>query len=406
MHYRQWILEAKRDIIIFYKMVLQIKRDNYMKKSITPNQIKQNNRNLIYHFIYKKEKVSQQDIAFDLRLSRPTITTNLASLEEEGLIQKCGLIDSEFVGRKAAAYSIVPDFRVSIGVEILKNEVKMIAIDLYGQKIDRTSHEMNYKNEDAYYEEVCRMILAFKDSLGLADTQILGIGFAMQALISADKQTVIYGKILSCTGLRIDSFSRHLPYLCFFIHDANSAAIAEMWVSPELQDAFYLSLSKHLGAAIISGGTILTGKHGHSSTIEHIQVEPEGRLCYCGQKGCMETLCSLTSLLQEEETLKNFFELLRQGDAAAKRRWNQYLSDLARSINLLHLVHDTDFILGGYLAPYLREEDIHFLHQEIQRMTPFEEPQDFIRISKMPKHNIAIGAALPSIQNFLNQYHF
>ena len=59
-----------------------------MKKSITPNQIRENNRNLIYQYIYRKEKVSQQDIAYDLHLSRPTVITNLSSLEEDGLINK------------------------------------------------------------------------------------------------------------------------------------------------------------------------------------------------------------------------------------------------------------------------------------------------------------------------------
>ena len=48
-----------------------------MKKSITPNQIKQTNRSLIYDYIYKNQKVSQQDISYDLRLSRPTVTANL-----------------------------------------------------------------------------------------------------------------------------------------------------------------------------------------------------------------------------------------------------------------------------------------------------------------------------------------
>lgn len=91
-----------------------------MKQSITPSQIKQNNRSLIYQFIYKNKVVSQQDLSYSLRLSRPTVTTNLTSLENDGLIQKSGQMDTEFVGRKAAAYSIVPDFRVSIGVEILK----------------------------------------------------------------------------------------------------------------------------------------------------------------------------------------------------------------------------------------------------------------------------------------------
>ena len=50
-----------------------------MRKSITPNQIKETNRTLIYQYIYKKKKVSQQDISYDLHLSRPTVTTNLSS---------------------------------------------------------------------------------------------------------------------------------------------------------------------------------------------------------------------------------------------------------------------------------------------------------------------------------------
>ena len=69
---------------------------------------------------------------------------------------------------------------------------------------------------------------------------------------------------------------------------------------------------------------------------------------------------------------------------------------------MLHLVYDTDFILGGYLAQYLREEDIAFIHDKIQQMTPFTETPDFLLISKMPKHNISIGAALPYIQEFLD----
>lgn len=373
-----------------------------MKKSITPNQIRENNRNLIYQYIYRKEKVSQQDIAYDLHLSRPTVTTNLSSLEEDGLINKNGQIDTEYVGRKASAYTIVPDFRVGIGVEILKKEVKMIIVDLYGKKIERSVFEISYKDEDSYFEQVTSQILSFKDSVGIRDEQILGIGFAMQGLVSPDSQTMLYGKILECTGLSINVFTRYLPYPCSFIHDADNAAISELWISPELKDACYLSLSKHLGASLIINREIITGKHGHNSTIEHVPMEPKGRLCYCGKHGCMETLCSLDALLNDVETLDSFFAKVRNREESESKRWQEYLSHLARSINLLHLIYDQDFILGGYLAPYLQEKDLSYIHEEIRRMTPFSENQDFLHISKMPKHNITIGAALPYIQKFLN----
>lgn len=375
-----------------------------MKKSITPNQIKQNNRNLIYHYIYENKSVSQQDISYELHLSRPTVTTNLTAMEQEGLITKSGLIDTEYVGRKASAYSIVADYRISIGVEIEKKEVKIIAVNLYGEKIARMVYEITYEYEESYFKNVCDKILEFKNTLSIVDEKILGIGFAMQGLVSPDRQSMLYGKIMNCTGLSIKEFSRYLPYPCSFIHDAYSAAFSEIWVSPELTDAFYISLSEHLGAAIISKGEIVSGKHGHSSTIEHIQMEPkEGTLCYCGKHGCMETLCSVNALLKEGEVSDTFFENVRKGEVDFTERWNIFLTNLARAVNLLHLVYDTDFILGGYLAQYLREEDLDFLYERIGELTPFTEAQDFLRISKMPKHNVTIGAALPYVQEFLKE---
>ncbi len=375
-----------------------------MKNSITPNQIKQNNRNLIYRYIYEKRKVSQQDICFDLRLSRPTVTSKLNELEEEGFIEKCGQIDTEYVGRKAAAYSIAASHRVSIGVEILRKEVKMIAIDLYGQKIDRLVSALPYENDETYYKAVSDSILAFINQLGLHDSQILGVGFAIQGLISPDNRSILYGKILAETGLSIDSFSRYLPYPCAFYHDADSAAVSELWTTPDLEDAFYLSIGTHLGAAMISQRTIISGKHGHNATIEHIQMRKDGKPCYCGRRGCMETLCSLSALLKKTESPENFFSELRNGDPECQERWQIYLKDLAESINMLHLVYDTEFILGGYLAPYLIPSDLDILHRHIRANTPFEEASDFLTVSHMPKHNVAIGAALPYIQTYLDHF--
>ena len=70
----------------------------------------------------------------------------------------------------------------------------------------------------------------------------------------------------------------------------------------------------------------------------------------------METLCSLDALLNDNESLDSFFEKVRNNEINETKRWQQYLSHLSRSINLLHLIYDQDFILGGYLAPYLQEK--------------------------------------------------
>ena len=373
-----------------------------MPKRITPGQIKANNRQQIYDYIYRQRKVSQQDILYALRLSRPTVAANLTELEEDGMICKNGQIESDQIGRKAVAYSIVPDYRVAIGVEILRARVKMIAVDLYGEKLRREVVELRFAHEPTYYSRICQAINSFVDALQAPRERILGVGISAQGLASEDGRSIVYGAILGCTGLTIDVFENDIHLPCRFVHDPMGAAMSELWISPELTNAVYLSLSSHLGGAIIIGRHIMIGKHGHNSTFEHIQVRSRGELCYCGKRGCWDTLLSLQALVGEE-TLGAFFETMRAGDVAAIKRWNLYLKNLGQLIAALHLMNDVDFILGGHLAPYITEADIQRLYNEIHQLCPFEEEHDFIRISKMPSHNITVGISLPYIHAFLDE---
>ncbi len=375
-----------------------------MTKRITPGAIKKENRRRVYDYIYRNKDVSQQDISAALSLSRPTIATNLNELEDDGLIYKSGFQESEQIGRKAVTYSIVSDYRVSIGVEIMHDKSKILAIDLYGVKINRIVYKIPYKNTSGFCKKICDCILEFITETGLTDTQILGVGFAMQGLTSPEGDRINYGAILDNTGLTIDSFSRYLRYPCRFIHDPDGAALTELWYSPELTDALYLSLSEHFGGALIANGKIHPGKHGHSATFEHIQlVRENGKRCYCGRYGCAETLLSMKALVGDHDP-DLFFEKVSMQTPGYVEKWKQYLEHLAHMIYNLHLVCDTNLILGGHLAPYFTEADIEFMYDEIVKMNPFTEPNDFIHMGRMPSHNITIGAALPYINDFLQGF--
>ena len=76
--------------------------------------------------------------------------------------------------------------------------------------------------------------------------------------------------------------------------------------------------------------------------------------------------------------------------------YNIYLPDNTR------LLYDTVYVIGGYIAQYLIESDIEILYDEVEKYSPFPEYRDYIQISKMPVHNITIGAALPYINEFLD----
>lgn len=373
-----------------------------MTTRITPGQIKQTNRQQVYHYLYTEKKVSQQDISYALRLSRPTVAAALAEMEEMGMVRKNGQLESDSIGRKAAAYSVVPDYCVAIGVEIMSHVVKIMVVDLYGQKLGRVVHDIRFGNDEDYFHQVSDMILQFISSLSLRNEQILGVGFAIQGLVSGDGKEVVYGKILDCTGLKVDVFTRWLPYPCCFVHDPDAAAISELWCSPGLKHAYYLSLSLHLGGSMIQDRQVLTGRSGRSTVFEHLVMDPDGAPCYCGMRGCMETICSMNALLQDSEA-EPFFEAVRSGRKPERKRWDRYLENVGRMIAMLRLVWDVDVILGGHLAPWFREEDLKQLYTEIRRWSPFGDKEDFLHISKMPSHNITVGAALVYIRNFLEE---
>ena len=372
-----------------------------MKKTITPGQISQNNLKLIYQYIYQNDSVSQQDIVYALHLSRPTVSAKIAELEEKGLICRAGQISSELVGRKAVAYSAVPDYRVAVGAEVMKNLIKILVVDLKGNYYNRIVIEKKYENTDAYIRSFCDEVNRYIQSLCYKEEQILGIGISFQGLVNAKGTRITYGKILDCTGLKIEQFASYLSYPCRFLHDAAAAADSELWASPELSDFIYMNVSIHLGATLVHGRRILTGKHGYSGTVEHVQVIPNGKKCYCGKLGCTETVCSMSALLGEDEE-DAFFELRDAGDPAAVERWNTYLYYLSLTIHNMHLLYNEDFVIGGYLASHLRDRDITCIYENIERVSPFPEKRDYVRIGKMPKHSITYGAALPFIHDFLS----
>lgn len=113
-----------------------------MDNNITFKDIKKSNYSSIYHLIYQNERLSKQEIANQLHLSLPTVTQNLVRLEKKKLIEKSGQFESS-VGRRAVAYAICPQARISIGVEILKKTVRILAIDLLGTTFKKRNYQSN-----------------------------------------------------------------------------------------------------------------------------------------------------------------------------------------------------------------------------------------------------------------------
>ena len=382
---------------------------------LTTIQLKKINKSKVYHYIYQQHTTSKLQIVQELQMGLSTVSQNLTLLEQDGYIQRNGYFDSTG-GRKAQTIQIVPDFRISIGIGILKEMFHMTAIDLYGHILDMETISLSYADTDAYYKQMTEKIQAFITSHHYDPQKILGISIATQGITSSDHTTVTYGKILHNTGMNVDHFSSRLPFACHLEHDSKSAAHLELWNHPELDSAIVILLNRNLGGAIITDRHIHQGSTMHSGTLEHMCVNPDGPLCYCGNRGCLETYCSADALEQASGMpIPDFFHSLREisrhtadTDTDEKKSsqisqiWEDYLNHLAFAMKNLNLIIDAPMIFSGYLASFLTEEDTQYLLKQINAATPFPLRKEQILVGTYGQYTQAAGAALYYVETFLN----
>ena len=361
------------------------------------------NRKRVFDFINSKDGTSKQELSDTLNLSMPTVTQCLKDLTAKGLIQRSGYYMSTG-GRKASIITAVPKARIAIGVEMLQQSVKITAIDLSGESLKEAFYQQDFSPTEEYFKMLGDLINAFTDSLNLPDSLFLGVGIAVQGLVSHDGETIINGDILNYSGTKRAAFQKNIRLPCRLFHDTEVAAFAEIWHRDNIKNAVYIALNRNLGGALIIGGEVYLGDVLGGCIIEHMRLIPDGRPCYCGQKGCMEAYCSVSSLEKKAGVdVDTFFRRIEEGSAVHKALFDEYLGYLALAINNIRMVIDCKVILGGFLQSYLTEDHFRQLEKLTKEQSPFDSTNFSFQKSVYGKDAAARGAALVLINDFINK---
>lgn len=362
---------------------------------------------LIYNFIRDKGAASKQDIVIGLRLSLPTITQNLQYLEGMGVIDTSQKIPSTGErGRNATAYSFVKNAKFAIGIYLNRYYINGVVVDLAGDVVKEVRERVDFNLEDdSYLRKIGETVEKIKQEAEIADARLLGVGISVPGLVSEDGEEVVYGRTLDFTGSKRADIAKYIPYRNRLFHDSNAAGYAEVWISKDICDAFYLSLSNNVGGAVVVNKDIYEGGRQKSGEIGHMTVVPEnGEECYCGRRGCFDTVCRSAILDQYTDGgLKGFFELLEAKDTDAEKVWDKYLDDLALGIHNIRTLFDSPIIIGGYVGVYI-EKYLDDLCQRVDERDSFgEEAKEYLRPCRYKIESSAAGAAIFYINEFFNK---
>ncbi|MGI6176538.1 MAG: ROK family transcriptional regulator [Christensenellales bacterium] len=371
-----------------------------VRKGITSLNIKKFNRNNVYNLIYNEVSTSKMQIVQKLQMGISTVSQNIKTLEDDGLIERNGCFDSTG-GRKADMIQIIRTARVSIGVGILKKSVFIVAVDLYGTVIHSIALNLSYVTTRDYYKTLGEEIDVFIRESKIEPASILGVSIATQGIIAADGQSVSYGVIMDNSEMKLSRFSEFIPYPCRLEHDCKAAAYLELWKNKKIDSAAMLLLNPNFGGSLIINRRIFQGANMHGGVIEHLCINKDGPLCYCGSRGCLETYCSANTVEQSSGMdIQSFFENLRKGVNSCVQIWSDYLEKLAFAIRNLSILIDGHIIISGYLAPFFIEDDITCLLHEANS-PPFPIERDQILVGTYGQYTPAAGAALYYLDEFL-----
>lgn len=372
------------------------------KKKITNMEVKKKNRNDVFRYICGHGTVSNPDISYALKLSLPTATQITRELVEKGLVEERGELQSTG-GRRAKALAVSADAGQAVGLDITRNHIGLVLTDLTGELLQYERLSQPYTAEENYYQEVNRKLENFLESGGIRRGKILGIGISFPGIMNLREEMVASSHVLGTGAMPFSSVSRHFSYPCHFQNDANAGAYAEGSRMESPERFFYLSLSNTVGGAVYSGGRLEQGKNFRCGEVGHMTLIPDGRSCYCGKRGCLDTYCAAGCLSEAAGgKTEEFFRKLDRGEQEAARLWDHYTSYLAMAVNNIHMVLDCDIVLGGYVGSCMGEH-IRDVRDKVTERNTFGEDGAFIKPCRHKTEAAALGAALEVIETFLEQ---
>ncbi|MGN1015252.1 MAG: ROK family protein, partial [Butyricicoccus sp.] len=191
-----------------------------MPQTLSTAELRRQNRNLIYQYLYHaKEPVTKQTISNALSMSLPTVTQNFRDLMDSGLIRWGHTLESTG-GRKPKTIEIVADARIAIGMEIGKETLRLVAVDLRGTRIADALVYQPFSASTDYYMMLSTEIEHLIDTHHLNRDCLLGIGIALPGIVNEQSGLLDIAPSLNIRHSNLQPLFRYIPYPVRLENDA------------------------------------------------------------------------------------------------------------------------------------------------------------------------------------------
>ncbi|MFV2176928.1 ROK family protein [Actinomadura sp. LOL_016] len=338
-----------------------------MRAGPSQEDVRRHNLGTLLRFVHLRGPASRATLAESLGLNRSTIMALTSDLTAAGLVRE---ELPRGPGRRAGRPSLVvrpESTRVYVlAFEVAVDRLVVARVGLGGVILDRREGR---RARDSDPSELLGTLVAGARSLvrkAERDAVCVGAALGFPGTVRRADDAIMFGPNLDVGDLPLgDALSRRLGLgipvsVC---NDANLGALAEheRGTGVGCDNLIYLHGDVGIGGGIIAGGRLLGGDEGFGGEVGHMVVNPGGRRCACGSKGCLEAEVGERTLLflagREErpdqvgrDAVRAVVDAADRGDVVAREALHRVGTWLGLGVaNLVNVFNPGLVVFGGTL---------------------------------------------------------
>ncbi|MHA3703746.1 ROK family protein [Jatrophihabitans sp. YIM 134969] len=308
---------------------------------------------------------SRAELSRSTGLARATVGSVLADLDSEGLVGDAGTVSPSGdapLGRPARAVALRQDAAFVVGVDIARDHLRCVLCDLTGTAVHDTG-PIEFDIEGRPRETLDAAADLVRTAAGGAgERPLLGVGVGIASPVDRHTGALRSEGILpGWTGVElVPELGALVPAPVGVVNDANAGLLAEsrLGAAHGVSDVVYVRLSAGIGAGVISDGRVVTGAGGLAGELGHVTVRPDGLICRCGNRGCLETVASpqylarlLTASFGRPVSSEQVVDLLRSGHRGTARAVAEAGEAVGQALaHAVMILNPALIVVGGELA--------------------------------------------------------
>lgn len=367
--------------------------------------LKKINRSLIISKIIEHGKISRADLSNITKLTKATISLQVANLLGEEII-----IESQqeynHVGRKPIMLSLNAGAGYALGVDLDYQKITFTVSDIMGNLVNSD----NVKLETSNYGEVLQLLIehtrAYKGKYSTSRFGIVGVVIGIHGTVKSDQTIGFVPQHQWYNNDLKGDLEKNLGMNVYIENNANLCAFAEkVFNRHQSENLISISMYSGIGLGVLINGNIVKGYQGYAGEMGHMIINPNGELCNCGNSGCWELYASEVSFFKQlseklnkpKLTYKDIENLIMSRDPAVMIQMEEFIKYISIGLNnIINILNPDTVVFNSALLQLFPDVKSKIKANLKSSISNYKE----LLISELGTNACVLGACTLAIKNF------